>query len=373
MPNSVNPQVRLLHRMIELYSPTGQESEIAQLLSEEMRSLGLRSRIDEAGNAVGEYGGDDPTILLCGHMDTVPGRLPVKVNGKILYGRGAVDAKSALAAMISVAGILANEGFPGKLIVVGAVDEEGKGQGVKTLVERGLRADYAIFGEPSGVESITIAYKGSCHLKLTCRTKSGHSSAPWLFHNAIDESLEIWRKLQQVHFPEEDPKSKFYSLTSALTKINGGGSSSTVPSLCELHADFRLPPTVPLGRFLEEVSKTVEAHRLSCSDVELDVEVEDSCEPYEADRNSILVRGLAWAVREIRGRPATLLRKTGTGDMNLLGTVLRIPTITYGPGNSRLDHTDNEHIDLDEYLGSIKVLQKGLTRTLELHRRLLRR
>ena len=47
MPNSVNPQVRLLHRMIELYSPTGQESEIAQLLSEEMRSLGLRSRIDE--------------------------------------------------------------------------------------------------------------------------------------------------------------------------------------------------------------------------------------------------------------------------------------------------------------------------------------
>jgi LysW-gamma-L-lysine carboxypeptidase len=112
---------------------------------------------------------------------------------------------------------------------------------------------------------------------------------------------------------------------------------------------------------------------LSFSDVELDVEVEDSCEPYEADRNSILVRGLAWAVREIRGRPATLLRKTGTGDMNLLGTVLRIPTITYGPGNSRLDHTDNEHIDLDEYLGSIKVLQKGLTRTLELHRRLLRR
>ncbi len=373
MPSSVSPQVKLLRKMVELYSPTGQENEIAQLLKGEMRSFGLESRIDEAGNTIGEYAGGDSTILLCGHMDTVPGRIPVRMNGKKLYGRGAVDAKSALAAMISAASLLTVEDFPGRLIVVGAVDEEGKGRGVRSLIEKGIRADYAVFGEPSGAENITIAYKGSCRLKLTCRTKTGHSSAPWLFRNAVDETLSFWRRIQRIHFPEEKTESRFHSVTSALTEIHGGGPSSTVPSFCELHADFRLPPVVPSKRLLEAVSQAAEAYRLSRSNLELKVEVEDLCEPYEADRESVLVRGLAWAIRNVKGRPATLLRKTGTGDMNLLGNALHIPIVSYGPGNSKLDHTDDERIDFDEYLDSIKILQKGLVRTLELHDKAVRK
>jgi len=373
MPSFTDPQVNLLRRMVELYSPTGQESEIARFLVQEMQSLGLRSRIDEAGNAIGESAGGDPIILLCGHMDTVPGRLPVKTNGSKLYGRGAVDAKPALAAMISAASILAADGFPGKLVVVGAVDEEGKSRGAKSLVERGVRADYAIFGEPSGPENITIAYKGSCHLRLTCRTKAGHSSAPWLSRNAVEETIDLWRKLQKIHFPEENPESRFHSVTSALTEIHGGGPSSTVPSLCEIHVDFRLPPAVPSKRLLKEVSRVTKAFHVSRPDVEVEVEIEDSCEPYEADRDSALVRGLSWAIREVRGRPATLLRKTGTGDMNLLGAALGVPMVTYGAGNSKLDHTDDEYIDLEEYLDSVRILEKGLVRMLELHNRYRKR
>ena len=366
---SLADQVSLLRKMVERYSPTGQESEIARFLEEEMRSLGLHARLDEVGNAIGEYSGDGPTVLLCGHMDTVPGRLPVRIHEKKLYGRGAVDAKSALAAIVSTAGILTAEGFAGKLIVVGAVDEEGKSRGIKNLIERGIRADYAIFGEPSGVENITIAYKGSCRLRITCRTKTGHSSAPWLSNSAVDMALDIWKSLEKIHFPEEKEDSKFHSVTSALTYINGGGPSSIIPSLCELHLDFRLPPAVPSKRLLEEVSKTVDAYSLAHSDAELHVEVQDSCEPYEADRDSGLVRGLAWGIRQVRGKAAVLLRKTGTGDMNLLGNALHVPMVTYGPGDSKLDHTDGEYVDLDEYLDSIKVLREGLLRTLELHNR----
>ena len=158
-------------------------------------------------------------------------------------------------------------------------------------------------------------------------------------------------------------------MTSALTYINGGGPSSTIPSFCELHLDFRLPPAVPSERLLEEVSKTVQAYGLAHSDTETSVEVQDFCEPYEADRESALVRGLAWGIRQVRGKPAVLLRKTGTGDMNLLGNAHHIPTVTYGPGDSKLDHTDEEYIHLDEYQDSIKVLREGLLRTLELHNR----
>lgn len=356
--------------MVELYSPPEQEAEIAKLLVEEMAARGLAARIDEAGNAIGECGEKGPTFLLCGHMDTVPGELPVKVEGEKLYGRGAVDAKPALATMVSTAGQLVSEGFPASLVVVGAVDEEGKGRGVKHLITRGVQADYAVFGEPSGVDSITIAYKGSLHLKLTCKTKGGHSSSPWLSKNAVEEAFEVWKELQKLHFPEEKPESKFYSITSALKEIHGGGSSSTIPSLCDLHADFRLPPAVRPERLLVEVHRTIETYVSAHEGVEVDLEVEDSTEPYEADSNSLLVRGLSWGIRDIMGKPATLVRKTGTGDMNLLGEVLKIPIVTYGPGDSRLDHTPDECVDLAEYQRSIEVLCQGLRRTLQLHNRL---
>lgn len=363
-------QVKLLHDMIELYSPTGQEGKLAQFLVKEMRSRGLWARLDGVGNVVGESDGSGPSFLLCGHMDTVPGILPIRVDGSRLYGRGAVDAKPALAAMICAAGILVAEGFMGRLIVVGSIDEEGKGRGVRKLIKDGVLTDYAVFGEPSGVENITIAYKGSLHLKVTCETRTGHSSAPWLFRNAVEEAFDLWEKLCRIRFPEEKPESKFYSLTSTIIGIKGGDASSTVPSLCELSIDFRLPPAVPPQRLLDELLKTVETFRLSRPDVAIRLEVEDSNEPCETDRDSVLVRGLSWAVREVRGKTATLLRKTGTGDMNLLNSTLPIPMVTYGAGDSRLDHTSDEYVDLNEYLDSIRILHKGLARTLELHNRL---
>jgi len=366
---SPTEQVLLLRRMLEFYSPSGQEREIASFLVEEMRGLGLRSWIDEVGNALGEYGSTGPFFLLCGHMDTVPGELPVRLEGNRLYGRGAVDAKPALAAMVCASEILISQGFPGRLLIVGAVDEEGQGLGVKNLAAKQLQSDYAIFGEPSGVENITIAYKGSLHIRLSVKTKTGHSATSWLFRNAIEEAFDLWKELQKIHFPEEKQESKFYAITPTLTEIHGGGPSSTVPSFCDLHIDFRLPPGVPPERMHSEVAKAVQSYQKTRSDVNVDVQVEDQCEPYEADRDSLLVRGLSWGMREVRKKPATLTRKTGTGDMNLLGAALKIPMVTYGPGDSKLDHTIDESIDIDEYLDSIKILQKGLVRTLELHSR----
>ncbi len=366
---SPTEQVRLLHRMVSLYSPSGREEDIGSLLVGEMRNLGLRSWIDEVGNAIGEYGSGEPSFLLCGHMDTVPGELPLRLEGNRLYGRGAVDAKPALAAMICASDALIRQGFLGRLLIVGAVDEERQGRGVRNLLRKQLKVDYAVFGEPSGVENITIAYKGSLHIKVSVRTKTGHSATSWIYKNAIEEAFALWRQFQGIHFPEENQESRFYTVTTTLTEISGGGSSSTVPPLCELHVDFRLPPSVPTRRLHKEILKTVESYHSTHPDVVVDIEIEDQCEPYEADKDSILVRGLAWGVREIRRKPPTLTRKTGTGDMNLLGAALRIPMVTYGAGDSKLDHTADESIDLDEYLDSIRVLERGLSRTVELHSR----
>ena len=104
-------EVSLLQRMLEFYSPTGSEAQLSVFLSDTMEAAGIRTHIDKAGNVIGEFGEGRPTILLCGHLDTVPGNLQVKLEGGRLYGRGAVDAKAPLASIVSAASALKAEDF----------------------------------------------------------------------------------------------------------------------------------------------------------------------------------------------------------------------------------------------------------------------
>jgi len=92
--------VQLLTKMLEIYSPSGKEEEISRFLAEEMEKMGFHVKRDSVGNVIGEIGRGKPVILLCGHMDTVAGYIPVQNRDNKLYGRGAVDAKASLAAMI---------------------------------------------------------------------------------------------------------------------------------------------------------------------------------------------------------------------------------------------------------------------------------
>ncbi len=362
--------VNLLTRLVKIYSPTGNTDEISNLMINEMQSMGFRSWKDTVGNAIGVFGTDNPTILLCGHMDTVQGEIPFRLEGNKLFGRGAVDAKSALAAMIVASSILLKEGYPGKIIVIGVIDEEGKGKGILNIIKTRFPVDYAIFGEPSGVDQITIAYKGSLHLKMICETLSGHSAAPWLFENAIEHSFKVWNLLQNIHFNEEKPNSKFYSITSCLTGIQGGDSSSKVPSKCELTINFRIPPPISSIMLLKEIEKIVKEYTKTLKDVTIDLKIDDACEPFETDKHSILVNALNWGIRKVRRKSATLLRKTGTGDMNLFGRSLSIPIVTYGAGDAKLDHTQYEYVNIDEYVDSIQVYCESLRKLSEFHKRL---
>jgi LysW-gamma-L-lysine carboxypeptidase len=95
--------------------------------------------------------------------------------------------------------------------------------------------------------------------------------------------------------------------------------------------------------------------------------VQDTVEPFEANKSSPLVHVLSASVRRVLGKPATLLRKTGTGDMNILGKAMNLPIVTYGPGDSHLDHTVDEHIEIQEYLNAIAVYKDALLRLAELH------
>jgi LysW-gamma-L-lysine carboxypeptidase len=362
--------VRLLTDLLSIYSPSGKEDAIADFIAKEMRKLGFNVRKDAVGNVIGEIGQGEPTILLCGHMDTILGNLPVRVENNKLYGTGAVDAKGPLAAMIMAAAMLAREStLQAKVLLVAAVEEEATSKGIKNVIKQGIQADYAIFGEPSGVENLTIGYKGSLHLKITCKTETGHSSSPWFYENALEKAFDLWQQIKNAYPPVEKQESPFHAVTACLVKLVGGRGNSKVPSKSEMHIDIRVPPQFTVAQVFKVFSNVIKQWQDGNPKVQVKVAIMDQNEAFEVAKDSLLVKAMSSAIRKVLGKPATLLRKTGTGDMNILGRAINIPIVTYGPGDSHLDHTKNEHIDIREYLQGIEVYKETILKLSELHKK----
>jgi LysW-gamma-L-lysine carboxypeptidase len=361
--------MQLLTNLLGIYSPSGKEEDIGNFLAEEMVKLGFEVGKDGIGNIIGVVGEGEPVILLCGHMDTVAGHIPLRVTQDKIYARGAVDAKGPLAAMVMAASeVVKDPAFQGKILIASVVQEEATSAGVKYLISEGIQADYAIFGEPSGAENITIGYKGNLHIKINCTTEAGHSSTPWLYENALEKAFELWQQIKNSFPPIEKQESPYYAITACLTKLAGGKATSVIPFESEMHIDIRIPPPLSAAQVFSDTKKVIGKYQAANPKVALKVEVKDSNDPFEINKSSPLVHALSASIRKVSGKPATLLRKTGTGDMNILGRAVNAPIVTYGPGDSHLDHTKDEHIVVSEYLAGIQVYKETLLKLAELYK-----
>jgi [amino group carrier protein]-lysine/ornithine hydrolase len=359
--------IELLNRSLKEYTPSRAEASLANLIKDKsIDELGFeKTNIDNVGNVIATKGSGHPVILLCGHMDTVPGRIPVRMENGYLYGRGASDAKSSLIAML-----LAASEFPkqrGTIIFAGVVDEEGNATGIKELVRSKSAIDYAIFGEPSGISNITIAYKGRFAFRLTCDVgTSAHASAPWLAKNSIEEVYDFWQAIQVEIGRLDSGSDKSSKVTCSLTEISGGSSHNVTPQKCKITVDIRIPTTNTSRKIQELVASIVKEVSIK-KNVRATYRIEDMTEPFEADHTSPLVRALSLSIIDVCRKRPILLRKTGTGDMNILGNAFRIPVVTYGPGDPHSSHTIDERISIAEYISSIEVYNTTLFHTSRLH------
>ncbi|MGE5863141.1 MAG: M20/M25/M40 family metallo-hydrolase, partial [Nitrososphaerales archaeon] len=306
-----------------------------------------------------------PRILLCGHIDTVPNKVPVRIENGFLYGRGASDAKAPLISML-----LAASEFPkqnGTIIFAGVVDEEGNATGSKHLVKNNLDVDYAIFGEPSGIENITISYKGRLAIKLTCDVlESAHASAPWLAKNSIEEVYNFWYAIKTTINNNYENEKRSNSISCCLTEISGGSSHNVTPQKSKITMDIRIPTSQTCQQVLDSINDII----LKISKekgVKTNFIIEDFTEPFEADFSSPLVRSLVLSVLDVCKKRPMLLRKTGTGDMNIIGNAFKIPVVTYGPGDPHSSHSINEHIRIEEYLLGIEVFKRSLFHMSRIH------
>ena len=359
--------VELLKKSLEQYTPSRSEASLANMIKDKcVNELGFEQvNIDNVGNVIATKGNGEPRILLCGHMDTVPGQIPVRIEDGFVYGRGASDAKGPLIAML-----LAASEFPkqrGTIIFAGVVDEEGNATGVKQLVKSGLSADYAIFGEPSGIDNITIAYKGRLEIRLTCDVRtSAHASAPWLAKNSIEEIYDFWNAVKCEIDRVQIKNNRTDSISCSLTEISGGSSHNVTPQKCKITIDIRIPTFTRCEEVLSILDKVI-FNVASTKGVRATYRIEDKTEPFEADYASPLVRALSLSILDVRRKRPILLRKTGTGDMNILGNAFNIPVITFGPGDPHSSHTSNERLSIKEYVSSIDVFNRALFHMSRLH------
>lgn len=339
--------VKLLEGLLRAYSPSRLEEGAVSYLAGQMERLGFQVSVDESGSVTGVLGSGPREIVLLGHIDTVPGDIHVRKEGDLLYGRGAVDAKGPLAAFTAAAAQAGAK--PGwRVVVIGATGEESDSRGAFYIRDK-HRPDFCIIGEPSKWENVTLGYKGSAWFEFTVQRSLAHTAGQ--AESACDAAIRYWDGAQrQISQYNEGRRGAFDTITASLRsmKSDTDGFNETA----QLEFNLRLPPGLTPAGAAELLSR-------ACDGAGQNLAMKNGLECFRGDKNTPLVRAFLSAIRAEGGKPGFLV-KTGTSDMNVVGPLWNCPILAYGPGDSGLDHTPNEHISIREYQRSIHVLAEVL-------------
>ncbi len=346
--------------MLNIHSYSRQESVLAHYLAEHAQQMGLHACIDDTGNFIASTSAlnSAPTdtnlqpIILLGHMDTVGGYIPVSLQDGVLYGRGAVDAKGALAAFLCAIARLAGRIPPDSLrhpiVVIGAVEEEAAtSRGARAVVER-YQPFACIIGEPSGSSAVTIGYKGRLLVDYCVTRPMHHSAGPQ--QNSSEVAAAFWNRVYQ-HASDWNQQhaenSAFAALMPSLRSINSNHDG--LEEQTRLCIGYRLPPGYDIGGLRNQLERWAyeDEAQLSFSGAE---------DAFQTTRTTPLARAFIKAISASGGK-ASFKRKTGTSDMNVVGPAWGQNIVAYGPGDSGLDHTPQEHIHIAEYIRAIDVLE----------------
>ncbi|MFI6875982.1 M20/M25/M40 family metallo-hydrolase [Streptomyces sp. NPDC050400] len=333
---------RTLRGLVEIPSPSGAEAAAGAFLAARMTALGYDVRTDAVGNVIGEIG--DPTgpvIMMVGHLDTVPGDLPVRESGGLLFGRGTVDAKGPLATFVH-AGARAAAAAGARIVVVGAVEEEAASRGAHHLAATVDPPDALLIGEPSGAGAVVVGYRGVLRFRYAVQRPPAHTSSP--AERAAELASDLWQAVRTLLPPAPADASHFEHAAPALVALEGGLTHARAEISC------RVPRGFDAARFLDEVRGHAAGGEIT---------VVEQVPAVRTGRGTPLVRAFAGAVRRRTGAVSVKV-KLGTSDMNILAPHWDVPALAYGPGDSRLDHTDEEHIPLAEYLLAVDVLTEAL-------------
>ena len=261
--DALAPTTELARALIRAPSPSGTESPATRVLLEAFERHGFdRWWRDDAGNAIGAFErGEGPTVMLNGHLDTVPigdpdawphPPLDAEVADGRIWGRGASDMKSSLAAMTFAAVGAAERGFHGTLLVAGVVQEEVGGLGARWLSET-MDPDVVVLGEPSKLE-LKLGHRGRIEVDVHLPGRIAHAAKAELGANALYRAARFLAGLEALELPSGGPLHGSTATPTRLVSFPSDGAN-VVPGEAIVTVDYRNLPSDPPDEVLARLQR----------------------------------------------------------------------------------------------------------------------
>lgn len=329
---------QLYCKMVQIPSASGHERRLASYLANELKKKSFTVEIDQVGNLVARIGRGEKKLMLLGHLDTVPGYIPLAIEGDCIRGKGCVDAKGPLAVFIESASNFGNSDKI-EIIIVGTVGEESATAHGGIYIRDHHSADAVIIGEPSNTTGIILGYNGLLKITITSKIPSAHSASRD-YVSAADRVSTVVHDLRAC-------LDGIGIKSVSLRKINSWYEDYNECS--EAILNIRLRP----GCNLYSLQKYLDEYRKGHPDVE--ITILRSSPGALNKKTSVVANSLCRAIRQ-NGRRPIFVSKSGTSDMNTLAVTWASPMVAYGPGDGALDHTPNEHLFFSEFDASCQIL-----------------
>lgn len=330
-------------------------------------------RFGEVDNLWARYGTKAPLLVFAGHTDVVPtGPLDAwtsdpflpTIRGEFLYGRGAADMKSGLAAMIVAAEnfIEKNPNFAGSIAFLITSDEEGPSidgtrKVIETLVKRQEKIDYCVIGEASSQkeigDQIRVGRRGSLHGTLQIHGKQGHVAYPELANNPIHSVALALHTLAQEKW---DKGNEFFPPTTfQMSNIHSGtGAANVIPGELDVKFNFRFSTAVTVAELQERVTKILKDHHLK-----FDLEWNLSGNPFLTKKGK-LVKAAQEVIKRLTGLDTILSTGGGTSDGRFIAPT-GAEVIELGPCNDSV-HQTNENVRISDLEKLTTVYEQLLER-----------
>ncbi len=263
------------------------------------------------------------SIVLHGHLDVVPareGQFDPRIEGDRLIGRGAYDMKGALAAMMCVMHDAAEQSDV-RVELVCVPDEEAEdveNRSTDVLVSEGLRADFAITGEPTDLH-IGVQAKGVLAIRIAVSGTAAHGSTPWLGDNAILKSLDVYRRIETLPFSRQS-SDLFDRPSINIARVEGGDAFNKVPDSCWIDVDIRFLPNQDPGEILAQIRGIGDIEIIKCF----------IRAPAHVSRSNPYVLALRDAVGRCIDGEALSVGRDGASDANSFLEV-GVPAVEFGP------------------------------------------
>ena len=354
----MNATLDLTQQLIRRRSVTPEDDGCQALVAQRLAPLGFRAQTIVSNGVTNLWlrrGTAAPVFVFAGHTDVVPtGPLeqwhsdPFEptVRDGLLYGRGAADMKSSVAAFVVAAEefVRARPDYPGSIALLLTSDEEGPATDgtvrvVEALRARGESIDWCVVGEPTSVETLGDTIKngrrGSLSGRLVVRGIQGHVAYPHLARNPVHELAPALAELAAEQWDAGD--AYFPATTFQVSNIRAGtGATNVIPGTCEVDFNLRFAPVSAADTLMQRIEAILRRHGL-----EHELQWTVGAQPFSTPPGA-LSAALGAAIRSVTGRTTQLSTTGGTSDGRFIATVCG-QVVEFGPLNASI-HKIDEHV-----------------------------